>query len=85
MLGEKSRAKIGPGLAGGLLPTHDDRTVMDGAPEGVGGKQIPPLRCGMTNKRAGNGKGNGNGNGNGKGKGKGNAKAKYRGSSLRSE
>ena len=34
-------------------------------------KQIPPLRCGMTTRRASNGNGNGKGNGKGKGKGKG--------------
>ena len=32
-------------------------------------KQIPPLRCGMTTRRASNGNGNGNGKGKGKGKG----------------
>ncbi len=30
-------------------PTHDGETVMNGAPS-VEEKQIPPLRCGMTNK-----------------------------------
>ena len=32
-------------------------------------QQIPPLRCGMTTRRAGNGEGNGEGEGEGKGKG----------------
>jgi hypothetical protein len=33
----------------------------------AGGKQIPPLRCGMTNKKAGNGKGEDKSNRNDKG------------------
>jgi N6-L-threonylcarbamoyladenine synthase len=32
-------------------PTHDDETVMNGAPNKEE-KQIPPLRCGMTNNKA---------------------------------
>jgi N6-L-threonylcarbamoyladenine synthase len=35
-------------------PTHDDKTAVNGAPS-VDEKQIPPLRCGMTNKKTGDG------------------------------